>query len=136
MPQYMLDTDIASYGFERRDAVLNERLRFVSPASLCISSVTAAEVLYGSRCFPQSHPTRVSIQGFVQRARILCWDLAAAEAYADVRHSLARSSRVIKDLDMMIAAHAIASDSILVTNNTRHFQRLAPPLRLENWTEP
>jgi len=135
MPQYMLDTDIASYGFEHRDATLDNRLKFVAPSSLCISSVTAAELLYGSRRFPQGHTSRVNIEAFVDRARILSWDLAAAEAYADIRHSLTRSSRVIKDLDMMIAAHAIATDSILVTNNTRHFLRLTPPLHLENWTE-
>lgn len=37
---------------------------------------------------------------------------------------------------MMIAAHALATGCILVTNNTHHFERLVPPLQLENWTEP
>jgi tRNA(fMet)-specific endonuclease VapC len=35
----------------------------------------------------------------------------------------------------MIAAHAIALDATLVTNNTRHFNRIGPPLRIENWLE-
>ena len=34
---------------------------------------------------------------------------------------------------MMIAAHAISQDAILVTNNLRHYQRIKAPLMLENW---
>jgi len=36
---------------------------------------------------------------------------------------------------MMIAAHALALGATLVTNNTRHYERIQAPLRLENWTE-
>ena len=35
--------------------------------------------------------------------------------------------------DMMIAAHALATGAVLVTNNTRHFARLAPPLEIADW---
>lgn len=35
----------------------------------------------------------------------------------------------------MIAAHAISLGAILVTNNTRHFGRLAPMLTIENWVD-
>ncbi len=42
---------------------------------------------------------------------------------------------MIEDMDILIAATAIARDSILATNNERHFGRI-PDLRLENWTRP
>ncbi len=35
--------------------------------------------------------------------------------------------------DLMIAAHAMSLGATLVTNNTRHFTRLAPALTIENW---
>jgi tRNA(fMet)-specific endonuclease VapC len=38
-------------------------------------------------------------------------------------------------MDMLIAAHAIASDAVLVTNNTRHFKRIKLPMMLANWME-
>jgi tRNA(fMet)-specific endonuclease VapC len=38
-------------------------------------------------------------------------------------------------MDMMIAAHALATGAVLVTNNTRHFGRVAAPLALANWNE-
>jgi tRNA(fMet)-specific endonuclease VapC len=133
--RYLLDTDIASYAIERKSETLRLKLRHIEPGTLCISAVSVAEMLYGLKALPWNHPLIVQVHNFIDIAITLNWDLQAAQAYADIRHSLARSGRPIKDLDMMIAAHAIATDSILVTNHTRHFQRLSPPLRLENWTE-
>ncbi len=40
----------------------------------------------------------------------------------------------IGTLDTMIAAHALALNCVMVTNNTREFSRV-PGLRLENWAE-
>jgi tRNA(fMet)-specific endonuclease VapC len=34
---------------------------------------------------------------------------------------------------MMIAAHSLAATAVLVTNDTRHFERIPAPLGLENW---
>ena len=133
--RYLLDTDIASYAIERKSETLRFKLRYVEPRTLCISSVAVAEMLYGLKALPRDHPLTAQVHHFLRLANILGWDFHAAQAYADIRHSLVRSGRSIQDFDMMIAAHAIATESILVTNNTRHFPRLAPPLRLENWTE-
>jgi tRNA(fMet)-specific endonuclease VapC len=36
-------------------------------------------------------------------------------------------------MDMMIAAHALSVGAVLVSNNTRHFARISPPLTLGNW---
>jgi tRNA(fMet)-specific endonuclease VapC len=54
-------------------------------------------------------------------------------AYADIRHRT--HNQPLNDRDTFIAAHAIALDATLVTNNTRHFGRMGGGLRLENWLE-
>jgi tRNA(fMet)-specific endonuclease VapC len=36
---------------------------------------------------------------------------------------------------MMIAAHSLAAGATLVTNNTRHYERITQPLALANWSE-
>jgi tRNA(fMet)-specific endonuclease VapC len=63
------------------------------------------------------------------------WDAEAAGFYADIRHQLVTSGQQIGELDMMIAAHAIALGAVLVTNNTRHYGRIDAPLILENWSQ-
>ena len=65
--------------------------------------------------------------------RTLPWDADAAGHYADIRHQLVSTGQPIGELDMMIAAHALAAEAVLVTNNLQHFARIAVPLMLANW---
>jgi tRNA(fMet)-specific endonuclease VapC len=48
---------------------------------------------------------------------------------------LTRTGKLIGEIDMLIAAHAIAADAVLVTNNTRHFKRIKLPLMMANWVQ-
>lgn len=132
---YLLDTDIASYLLRGGNEALNAKIRFTSPGNLLLSVVTKAEMLYGIKTLPQRDPRREEVLWFLHLAQIVDWDGPAAEAYADVRHSLTSTARPIGELDMMIAAHALSLGAVLITNNTRHYQRLSPPLQIENWTE-
>jgi len=66
---------------------------------------------------------------------MLTWDAESADFHAEIKHQLKTSGTPIGEMDMLIAAHAIAADAVLVTNNTRHFKRIKLPLMLENWME-
>jgi tRNA(fMet)-specific endonuclease VapC len=43
-----------------------------------------------------------------------------------------KSEHRIGAMDLLIASHALFLDSVLVTNNTREFERV-PDLKIENW---
>jgi tRNA(fMet)-specific endonuclease VapC len=73
------------------------------------------------------------VRQFLKLVRALPWDAEAADWYAGIRHQLTSSGQPIGELDMMIAAHSLATGSMLVTNNIRHYDRIAVPLILENW---
>ena len=60
------------------------------------------------------------------------WDSSAAEVYSDIRAQMERGGHPIGNMDLMIAASAIATGSTLVTNNERHF-RAVPGLAFVNW---
>ncbi len=107
----------------------------IPPDRVCVSAVTRAELMYGLKRLPPSHRLNVGVLQFFKIVRVLAWDVDAADCYADIRHQLTMSGRQIGEMDMMIAAHALAIGAVLVTNNTRHFGRLAPPLALANWLE-
>jgi tRNA(fMet)-specific endonuclease VapC len=63
----------------------------------------------------------------------LSWDSDAADWYAEIRHQLISTGLPIGELDMMIAAHALSVGAVLVTNNSRHYERIKAPLILANW---
>jgi len=95
--------------------------------------VTRAELMYGLKRLPASHPLHIGVRQFFRIVRVLAWDADAADYYADIRHQLTSAGQPIGEMDMMIAAHALSVGAVLVTNNTRHFERIAAPLLLANW---
>jgi tRNA(fMet)-specific endonuclease VapC len=131
--RYLLDTDTCSYIAKRSQPTVLERFAQLCAEDWAISAVTYAEILYGLEPWPLKHPLRIKAKAFLFSAKILDWPTTAAADYAAIRHS--NRAQPLHDRDMMIAAHAIALDATLVTNNTRHFSRMGGGLRFENWLD-
>jgi tRNA(fMet)-specific endonuclease VapC len=130
---YLLDTDIVSYALKAKTQAVEDKLKSVPPSQLAISVVTQAELLYGLKILPDNHPLHAAVRKWLRITPVLAWEPEASEFYAEIRHQLTSSGQPIGELDMMIAAHALALGATLVTNNTRHYGRIQAPLRLENW---
>ncbi|NBC33361.1 MAG: PIN domain-containing protein [Alphaproteobacteria bacterium] len=131
--KYMLDTDTISYLLKKRSPGIAARMSELSYSQILVSAVTRAELRYGLAKRPEREDLRVIIERFLGRVTGVPWDAEAADVYAGIRHALTLTGRLIGQLDMMIAAHAIAREAVLVTNNMAHFQRIPGPLILENW---
>ena len=126
----MLDTDIVSYvlrGFGRAaDAVASR-----DPAELCISAIALAELRYGAERRASAKLTR-DLGDITRIIAVVPFDASCATQYGRVTSELAFRGTPIGQMDSMIAAHALTLDLTLVTNNLKHFSRVAN-LRLENW---
>ncbi|WP_368911077.1 PIN domain-containing protein [Taklimakanibacter deserti] len=131
----MLDTDMASYVIKGRSLAIIEKLTALPPTDICISVITRAELLYGLKRLESGHRLQVGVHRFLQMIRVFSWGSDAADNYADIRHRLISSGQPIGELDMMIAAHSLAAGAVLVTNNSRHYERLKPPLAIVNWAK-
>jgi tRNA(fMet)-specific endonuclease VapC len=135
MMLHMLDTDTCSYIIREHSPLVQTRLAALAPDDVCISVITRAELLYGLKRLPPKHRLHIEVRGFLRLVRILAWGENAADFYAEIRHQLVSSGKPIGELDMMIAAHSLAEGAVLVSSNTRHFERIALPLTLENWND-
>lgn len=60
------------------------------------------------------------------------WPVQATHHYAQMRAALERAGKPVGAMDMLIAVHAMAEDSVIVTNNAREFHRV-PGLAVEEW---
>jgi tRNA(fMet)-specific endonuclease VapC len=129
----MLDTDIVSYIVKEKPSKAKARMQALLPSALCVSVVTRAELMYGLKQLSASHRTPFAVRQFLGIVQTLAWDAEASDWYAEIRHQLTTTGKLIGELDIMIAAHAISQDAVLVTNNLRHYQRVKAPLMLENW---
>ncbi len=130
---HMLDTDTASYLIKGKSPTIESRLVALVPSMVCISVMTRAELQYGLKRLPSDHRLHLAVRQFLKIVRVLPWDTDAADWYADIRHQLVSTGQPIGELDMMIAAHSLSAGAVLVTNNSRHYQRIEAPLILENW---
>jgi tRNA(fMet)-specific endonuclease VapC len=129
---HMLDTDMASYIIKGRSPAVEEKLSGILPSLVCVSVITRAELLYGLKRLPPGHRLQIGVRRFLEIVRVLPWGADAADFYAEIRHQLVSTGRPIGEMDMMIAAHALALGAVLVTNNTRHYERV-PGLATVNW---
>jgi len=128
--RYMLDTDIASYLIRGDHPGVTEK--FTELYEKCvISSITAAELQYGARKRNNRALTQ-KVQALCNLIPIISWNEDAAGNYAKLRVELETAGTPIGNMDMMIAASAIAEEAVLVTNNTGLFSKIAL-LNLEDW---
>jgi tRNA(fMet)-specific endonuclease VapC len=130
--RYLLDTNIASYVIKGNLPRVRERLVRVPMAEVGISAVTEAELRFGVARRPDSR-LEIAVEEFLLRVEILPWNAAAAKSYAGLRSALERAGNPMGNLDMMIAAQALAAPAVLVTHD-RAFHRVKH-LKIEDWTK-
>jgi tRNA(fMet)-specific endonuclease VapC len=129
----MLDTDTCSYVIRNRPESARKRMNAVSLDEQGISVVTYAELLYGVRRSSSKRINRRVVDAFVRHLSVLDWSREAAECYAEARTALERKAKPIGGMDLLIAAHALSLNAVVVTNNARHFGEVLG-LAIENWT--
>lgn len=103
-------------------------------AEVGISVITEAELRFGVARRPEAATLKVAVEEFLLRVEALPWTSDAARHYAEIRAVLERSGEPMGNLDMMIAAAALAAEVVLVTHD-RVFRRLKR-LKTEDWTKP
>lgn len=128
---YLLDTDICIYIINVRPAHVLARFKRKRLGEIGVSSVTAAELAYGV-AKSGSQKNHRALEMFLAPLEVLPFDEAAIWHYGRLRAGLEKTGQSIGALDILIAAHALRLDAILVSNNLREFARV-PELRLENW---
>ena len=126
-----LDTNICSYILRRHPAALVERFAGLDHGQLWLSAIVAAELRFGAAKLA-SVRFSASVEAWLAGFDVRPWPVEATRHYAEIRAALERSGKIIGGMDLLIAAHAIAEDSVLVTNNAREFLRV-PGLAVQEW---
>lgn len=132
--KYLLDTNICIYLLRHHPPGVAARFAQCRQGDVGISAITYAELVYGVICCPQASQlqNQQALARLCDRIPVVGFDADAGQAYATVR--LASADKRSDALDKLIAAHAIALDITLVTNNLKDFKRY-PGLKLENWLD-
>jgi tRNA(fMet)-specific endonuclease VapC len=122
-PAFLLDTNILVYLIDGSSDTLRQNIERHAPGSLATSALCVAEAMFGLK--GNEHASNM-LERLLAHVKPLPFDLAAAQTFPRIPFGRGK-------LDRFIAAHAIALELILVTNNEADFADL-PNLKIENWT--
>ncbi|MCB0594096.1 MAG: type II toxin-antitoxin system VapC family toxin [Lewinellaceae bacterium] len=129
---HLLDTNIVIFFFKGKYGI-EGKMEAVGIENCFISEITLAELKYGA-LFSQKPKKHIEeIEKLLEFIRVIPIT-SSIDLYAQEKARLRRAGMLIDDFDLMIGCTAISNDLTLVTNNTRHFNRLQG-LKLEDWTK-
>ncbi len=132
--EFLLDTNTCVYIIKRKPPDVIERFKQTKISQIGISSITLSELLYGVSKSSKPGQNQMALTQFVAPLEILPYDDEAAQYYGNLRAHLEKQGTPIGSLDMLIAAHALSTESTLITNNEKEFIRI-PNLKIDNWVK-
>jgi tRNA(fMet)-specific endonuclease VapC len=128
--KYLLDTNVVSAVMNFPSGKIVKRIEEVGEANVCTSIIVVSEVKYGIRK-RQSRRLTAQFEALLDSLSILPFDGPADDHYAMIRVETEKVGKSVAQNDMLIAAHALALDAVLVTDD--HIFTVVPGLKVENW---
>lgn len=128
---WLLDTNVVSEVARHTFGAAAVRMARVPRDQLATSIVVTAELRFGYTRVG-SLALKRKIETVLENIIVFDWMAPCDEVYAALRSDLERRGALIGPMDLLIAAHALALDAVLVTDNEREFRRVAG-LKVENW---
>ncbi len=129
--RYLLDTNTLSALVSNPEGIVYRRMQQAGAENLCTSIMVAAELRFGIALRGSAQLT-AAVEGILRRLDVVPFESPADRIYGALRAELRRRGTPIGGNDLFIAAHALALDCRLVTDNAREFERV-DGLQVENW---
>ena len=133
MTKFLLDSDTSIFCLRKRHGIA-EKICDIGVWNCCVSQVSVAELRYGAECSDYSTRRHSEIDEFCEYVSVVPINDTIINIYAVQKAKLRKLGLLITDFDLLIGATAVYHGLILVTNNTKHFERMQS-LQLENWTQ-
>jgi tRNA(fMet)-specific endonuclease VapC len=128
---YLLDTNTVIY-LQRGMPGVAQKLLALGRQAVALPSLVVAELAYGVEKSTHQARNRERLEQLLAEFTVLPWTHGAMWHYAHHFHALRQKGQPIGHMDLLIASQALAQEAVLVTNNTREFERIEG-LKLENW---
>jgi len=109
-----------------------QKFKLFDVGEIAVSAITVSELQYGASKSKNQRLNKQRIDEFLSPLEILPYDEIAAIIYGDIRLQLEKCGEPIGPLDLLIAAHALSRNLILISNNEKEFKRVKN-LKVENW---
>jgi tRNA(fMet)-specific endonuclease VapC len=128
---YLIDTNIIIYSLKNDKKVQGKFLEYERIPKY-ISIVTYGELLYGAKKSEWVEKNCAKVYRLKSLFPIIPIDLPIIEIFSDLKSKYRKIGIIIDDFDLLIAATALTYNQTVVTNNTKHFDKIKE-IKIENW---
>ncbi|TAL34045.1 MAG: type II toxin-antitoxin system VapC family toxin [Spirochaetes bacterium] len=130
---YLIDTNIIIYSI-KGNSIVHDNFLKNEKIPKAISVITYGELLFGARKSRNVEKNSAIVYRIKELFPIIDIDKAVIETFSELKVNSHKTGSIIDDFDLLIASTALTTNSILVTNNEKHFARIKG-LKIENWTK-
>ncbi len=130
---WLLDTDICIYWLKGNQKI-EKRIMQVGLDNLQLSFITISELYYGAFKSQRTQDNILLVEMLEEKLAVIESDPSICSTFGKLKAQLEKQGAILDDADLFIAACAQATDSVLVTNNEKHFGRIKD-LKMENWSK-
>lgn len=131
---YLFDSDTCIEMLRGRMPATVQLMRKSASDMFGIPTIVEAELRLGAARSDNPEANRLLLERFLAPLAAVPFTSVCAMAYAEIRADLQARGCMIGPNDLLIAATAKATGSVLVTNNVREFS-MVRDLSLESWCE-
>lgn len=129
--RYLLDTNILSDLVRNPQGLIAQKIASAGEDNICTSIIVASELHFGAHKLGSARLS-TQLRAVLSAIEVLPLEEPADQRYGELRAGLQKQGTTIGPNDMLIAAHALMLDCVVVTANVREFSRVHG-LRVENW---
>lgn len=126
----ILDTDICIEILRGNARVVDRRE--VTADIVATTWITACELFYGAAKSKDPAAARARVIAFLETIPVLDQSPEAAQFFGHEKARLEAEGRRLADADLMISGIVLAQRAILITGNTKHYDRI-DGLIIEDW---
>jgi tRNA(fMet)-specific endonuclease VapC len=113
---------------------IEKHFELISKQEIKIPIIVKAELIYGIEKSKLKERNRNIYEKFIEAFEIVNLDDESLNQYAKIRLNLEKGGIIIGSNDLFIASITAAHKGILITHNTKEFERISG-LRIEDWVE-
>jgi len=130
--KYSLDTNACIRAINRRSLAIRRKILSVPTRDIIVCSIVRGELAYGAAKSQTPGASAAKQQKFLKPYATLPFDDQAAQEYGRIRAHLTAAGTPIGAYDMQIAAIAVVHGLIVITHNTKEYNRI-PWVEIEDW---
>ena len=129
--RFLIDTNIIIYSLKNAGYVKDNFLKYKDD-EMSLSVISYGELVFGAKKSGSVEKNLKTVEYIKSIFTLVDVTSDVMDVFGEIKAKIQKTGRIIDDMDLLIASTAISENMILVTHNTKHFEKI-PNLQIQDW---